>query len=191
MDCGKVISYGAYRCIPCTNNKRSEWAKNYWKHPNTRYAMLTGMNTLEEKRRRSEQGKRLMGNPERAQHHAQLISEAWANGIYDGVFTNPSGLERQVMKWLSNLPVYIIQQHRPYNYNRVYDFCIPELSLLIEVDGYYWHHSEKAIKDGTQEVDAEKDAWAVLNGYNLLRIDEVDVCDKYEIILCELLTTVM
>ncbi len=90
--------------------------------------------------------------------------KAWADGVYDGVFTSPNKPEKVVMQVLSNLGI-------DYEFNtfrlgtRIYDFFIPDLNLLIEYDGHYWHSKPKAI-----EVDALKDQLATEAGYALIRL---------------------
>ena len=49
--------------------------------------------------------------------------------------------------------------------NKYYDFYIPTLHLLVEVDGEYWHRMVPAIKN-----DLEKHVLAKELKYNLLRI---------------------
>jgi very-short-patch-repair endonuclease len=48
-----------------------------------------------------------------------------------------------------------------------YDFYIPSLNLLLEIDGEYWHSLPKNVKN-----DKYKDELAKIAGYKLLRIPE-------------------
>jgi len=67
-----------------------------------------------------------------------------------------------------------------------YDFYIPHLNLLIEIDGVYWHGKGLSDKDldirqaQSRENDKLKNALALERGYNLLRIWEDDI-DKFDI----------
>lgn len=83
-----------------------------------------------------------------------------------------SSLEREVQAILDECDIEYIAQFSPPGYNRVYDFLLCSYKLLIEVDGWYWHASPDAISWGQAETDAEKDQWAVDNGYNILRMPE-------------------
>ena len=70
---------------------------------------------------------------------------------------------------------------------KLYDFYIPSMNMLVEIDGIYWHG--KGILDEelseTQKLnrnnDRIKDCIAKENGYNLLRIweDEIKNVSKY------------
>lgn len=57
-----------------------------------------------------------------------------------------------------------------------YDFCIPSLNILIEMDGGLGHgnnviKSSGLTKEDTLEIDVYKDLLARENGYNVIRID--------------------
>lgn len=53
---------------------------------------------------------------------------------------------------------------------RFYDLFVPELNLLVECDGEFWHTREDRIA-----VDRVKNKWALKNGYSLLRISDADL----------------
>jgi hypothetical protein len=54
------------------------------------------------------------------------------------------------------------------------DIFIPSLSIGIEYDGEYWHHSAWAIEHGSIEKMAIKDAKCKLLGIKLIRVREKD-----------------
>jgi very-short-patch-repair endonuclease len=67
---------------------------------------------------------------------------------------------------------------------RLYDFYLPELNLLIEADGDYWHGNPNKFKT-LNEVqllnknnDVFKNELAKENGYNLIRFWETDIKKK-------------
>ena len=83
-------------------------------------------------------------------------------------------------------------------FKKIYDFCLPEYNILIEVDGYYWH--SKNIRDEdiknerlkkVRENDKIKDKLALENNYNLIRIweDELDQFGEYCKIFQPILST--
>ena len=87
---------------------------------------------------------------------------------------------------------YLKDNNIEYKYNyelcgKLYDFYIPSINTLIEVDGIYWHGKNKKINDlnetqvRNRKNDQIKDRLAVDNGYNLIRIweDEVKNVSKY------------
>jgi len=88
-----------------------------------------------------------------------------------------SSLELLVQDFLDANGISYIPQYKPDNFNRVYDFLLPDAMppILIEVDGHYWHASEDALARGAAEVDAAKDSWAIGNGFDILRIPERDL----------------
>lgn len=70
--------------------------------------------------------------------------------------------------------------------NKIFDFYIPHLNLIIEVDGCYYHgNPEKfAVLNNMQKKnirnDAFKDALAKGHGYSIERVWESDLKEKYE-----------
>lgn len=51
--------------------------------------------------------------------------------------------------------------------NRYFDIFVPDLNMLVECDGEYWHSREDRIT-----VDREKNQWAIDNGFTILRISD-------------------
>lgn len=83
---------------------------------------------------------------------------------------------------------FTFQKSLPWKrgWKKWYDFYIPSLNLLIEVDGVYWHGKGIEDKDldirqkQSRENDILKNTLALERGYNLLRIWEDDI-DKFNI----------
>jgi very-short-patch-repair endonuclease len=53
---------------------------------------------------------------------------------------------------------------------RFYDFFIPEMNLLIEADGEYWHR-----KEGRIAIDKAKQEMAIASGHSFARISDKDI----------------
>ena len=82
---------------------------------------------------------------------------------------------------LKKLKVQYQKQFYAKDIKRYYDFYIPELNVLIEVDGDYYHSYGKIYEEMTpmqkknHRVDEIKNEWAALHGYALIRIWEHDI----------------
>lgn len=94
---------------------------------------------------------------------------AHARGCYDGVYQSPTTPEGDIMFVLDTL-------NEPYEFNELrlasysYDFYLPARSLIIEYDGWFWHHSDWAIEKGKLKTDSTKDKLARENGFTLIRL---------------------
>lgn len=139
-----------------------------------------------------------MEDPVRAKRHSEAMSRAWDRGVYDNVrffdFSKPSSLELLMDALLGSIvwSEDYIRQFRPENCRYTYDFYVPDYNLLVEVDGWYWHDSEDAKLRGVDVRDSKRDAWALLNGYDILRVKEAQITDsEYVLSLHEEFTTVM
>lgn len=128
----------------------------------------------------TEETKRKMRKPKseetkRKMKGNQNAKSGWQNGAYDGVFQSPTKPEKEIMKILKLLGINYVFQYRPEGYSKPYDFYISEMNLLIEYDSEYWHRN-------TQERDKEKTNYAKNNGYKLLRINEENLNNFYNLI---------
>jgi very-short-patch-repair endonuclease len=71
---------------------------------------------------------------------------------------------------------------------KIYDFYVPQANLLIEVDGDYFHANPEVYTEGSLNSmqkrnvknDEFKDTLASGRGYNLTRVWESDLANKYE-----------
>lgn len=134
---------------PASRQKFSETLRRLWADPNS-----------------------VFNSPEYKAKKSASAKQQWAKGLCDDVFDSTSAYEVLVAHALDNLGVRYQQQYRPAGYYRLYDFHIPVHNVLMEVDGNFWHHSEWAIKYGIPERDAEKEQWALDNGYGFVRLGE-------------------
>ncbi len=94
-------------------------------------------------------------------------------------FTN-TGPEKQVYKLLVRLGFRPQKQYRSaFNRVHAYDFAIPRLKLVIEVDGCRWHACPEHDKNQTYIRNKEFDirnTWAAIRaGWRILRIWEHDI----------------
>jgi very-short-patch-repair endonuclease len=70
--------------------------------------------------------------------------------------------------------------------NKIYDFYVPHLNILIEVDGDYWHGNEEKfpVLNGLQKKairnDVFKDGLAAGLGFGLERVWESDLKANYK-----------
>jgi very-short-patch-repair endonuclease len=95
---------------------------------------------------------------------------------------NTSKLEYYFIKnFLNVLKLRYIHQWKS-SIGKVYDFYLPELKILIEIDGDYWHLNPNIYKTPINEIqeknvinDKIKNEWALLNGIVLLRFWESDI----------------
>ena len=86
-------------------------------------------------------------------------------------------------EFLDKLGVEYVYQFEAKDIGRFFDFYIPSINLIIEIDGDYWHGNPDKYKDeelkGHQKrarrVDEHKTKWALLHGIPILRIWESDI----------------
>jgi len=113
------------------------------------------------------------GTPEFIEKYRKIsigVKKAWEDGRLQ---CNPSNLEKIIAQALDDFGVEYLTQ---YNLTgRRYDLYLPELNLLIEVDGEYWHYSETAYSRGQPVKDAEKNNIAISLGYDMVRLHERDI----------------
>lgn len=111
----------------------------------------------------------VLGGKETLAAIGKKVSEAHARGAYDGAYQQISGPERAIAAKLDELGITYQQQYHIGDDSRRFDFYIPASHVLIEYDGSYWHSIP-----GAPERDRAKEAFAVANGYRVLRIAEED-----------------
>jgi len=96
-------------------------------------------------------------------------------GLLDEAKEPGTALEHKLAKVLDELGLDHISRRGLPNCPYIYDEYIPELNILVEADGEYWHYSEWANDKGIPENDIQKEQWAASNGYHLVRVRERDV----------------
>ena len=86
-------------------------------------------------------------------------------------------------QFLDKLGVKYVYQFEAKDIGRFFDFYLPELNLLLEVHGDWWHgHPDKYKEEElrghqkrAQRVDEHKTKWALMHGIPLLVIWECDI----------------
>ncbi len=122
-----------------------------------------------------EDGRFSAWSEERKTRMSEVATKRWLDGDFDHVYHSPTGIESKVMEALDSYRIEYIPQFRPPETTFPYDIYIPSLNLLIEVDGWYWHHSSFAISIGAPERDVRKTQVAKDLGYNIIRFREDDL----------------
>ncbi len=74
--------------------------------------------------------------------------EAGHESLKDGSYLKPSSIEVKVKKQLDMINIRYAQQKRVHNGSRYFflDFYLPDLKLVIECNGDYWHNLPDKIK---------------------------------------------
>ena len=88
-----------------------------------------------------------------------------------------TSLEKQVESILKELDIEYVAQY-PTHSGFVIDFVIPDKKIAIEVDGFKWHSSEKAMKR-----DRFKDYQLKREGWEVLRIKESEISNLSKLLL--------
>lgn len=154
-DCGKEIGWESTRCHNCAmqspevRQRQSKAIKAYY-------------------RTHDGSGKGRHPTQDTLQKLSQVRKDAWARGIYDNAYKSPSQPELVLMAALNELGIEYIPQYRIETYP--YDVYLPDHNLLIEYDGWYWHHSEWAIEHGVPKRDMIKNRLANEANLQLIRL---------------------
>lgn len=96
---------------------------------------------------------------------------------------NPTGCEKIFCDLLVELKIKFETQKIVQG--KIFDFFVPELNTLIEVDGDYWHSYNTPltemnhIQKKTYYNDRRKDTIAKGLGYNLIRVWEHELDDEH------------
>lgn len=102
--------------------------------------------------------------------------------------------ERFARDFLDRLGIKYEYQFEAKSIKRFFDFYIPDCNVLIEVDGDFYHsygllHEQMSpMQKRNKRVDEQKDHWALINGYKLIRIWEHDINKHQESVIAMLKT---
>lgn len=92
--------------------------------------------------------------------------------------------ERFAREFLDKLGVHYIYQYKAESIGRYFDFYLPEVNLIIEVDGDYFHgygllyEQKNKMQKHAEWVDRQKDTWALAHCIPILRFWEHDINDN-------------
>ena len=86
-------------------------------------------------------------------------------------------------QFLDKLGVKYVYQFEAKDIGRFFDFYLPELNLIVEVDGDFWHgNPDKYQKEElrghqirAQRIDEYKTKWALMHSIPILRFWESDI----------------
>lgn len=110
--------------------------------------------------------------------------KAYIEGMAKRMDKNPTAPERNFALILEELGIQYETQKIVGG--KIYDFYIPDKNMLVEADGIYWHSKDKELKDMSRVQkkiffnDLRKDAIAKKLGFELERVWEDDLQEKYE-----------
>ena len=163
----KAHEAGAYDDAPekISHTVSKRWAEGKYDHVDWT-KVQTRPSTVKKKREASKAAHRrglydhIYGDPEIQRKQSEARKQAWERGLYDGVFLSPSGLEIAFAEELDKASIDYEQQYRVGTY--LVDFLI-EKSLVVEMNGDYWHGSEEA-----KEYDKQRNDWIRSQGYEVI-----------------------
>ena len=81
----------------------------------------------------------------------------------------PTSIERKVYDYLLHQGI-LFEKQKLINGRFLVDVYIPDLNLIIEVDGDYWHGSDRV-----QKKDKAENAYLNKCGFNLIRLSETQI----------------
>lgn len=81
--------------------------------------------------------------------------------------------ELRFKEWLMLNNLNYHAQYRKTGIPHPYDFFIPKLNLLVEIDGTFWHSVSLQKEKDTKQVEH-----AIKKGYNIVRVDVTEVSKK-------------
>lgn len=96
--------------------------------------------------------------------------------------------------FLDKLKVRYVYQFEAKDIGRFYDFYLPDVNLIIEIDGSYFHSDPRLVKEENmnpmqkhnKRVDEYKDRWALMHGIPLIRFWEKDIRENPKMVMDEL-----
>ncbi len=118
-----------------------------------------------------------------SKEHKQKLSEAHKGKKFDPIrkkrqleylekqFINkqPTSIEKIVYDLLKSKGI-IFEKQKLISGRFLVDVYIPELKLIIECDGNYWHNLERVVKK-----DKAENAYLTKCGFNLIRLNETEI----------------
>lgn len=124
--------------------------------------------------------------------------EKWKTGEIGNKKHYTSKLEKTFANILELLDIEYKQFFYVKDIKSFYDFYIPKLNLIIEVDGDFWHcnpNSKFAVPQYDSQKknlirDKEKEQWVLNNGYKFLRFWEDDINNNIQQVKQILLETI-
>ncbi len=174
LDCGKEVWQPKSRCEICSGRARRKYSEsNCCKDCSKeigRHAIRCNKCSAVESGRR----KRILPrhnycvdcNKEISRNSTRCLSCAAIKKLC--TYASPTQPEKDIVDILDKLGIEYFSQYRIGYY--LYDVYLPNHNILIEYDGWYWHHSDWAIKHGANKRDERKDVLAKQKGLELIRL---------------------
>jgi very-short-patch-repair endonuclease len=143
-------------------------------------AILIGLKSTS---RREKISKALKGKP-KSEEHKKVMLETLARNRKEILKGNPSKLEYSFASILESLNVEFTHQYHVDGFE--YDFYVPSINTLIEIDGDYWHanpikYTEDTLNNTQKKnlgLDKLKNQLAESKGYKLIRFWENDIVNN-------------
>ena len=97
-------------------------------------------------------------------------------------------------QFLDKLGVEYVWQFEAKDIGRFFDYYLPAVNLLIEIDGSWFHSDPRLVKEEdmnrmqkrNKRVDEYKDKWALTHGIPIMRIWEKDIRENPKKVMSEL-----
>jgi very-short-patch-repair endonuclease len=99
----------------------------------------------------------------------KFLRKGGLNSIKILSLKKPTSIEKILYEELKRRNLSFIKQYNVYNKFLV-DAYIPNLNLIVEADGKYWHNMDRVKKK-----DKSEDAYLLKCGFNLLRLKEEEI----------------
>jgi very-short-patch-repair endonuclease len=133
--------------------------------------------------RKAKISKALKGRP-KSEEHKKILLETLARNRKEILKGNPSKLEYTFASILESLNVEFTHQYHVDGFE--YDFYVPSINTLIEIDGDYWHanpikYTEDTLNNTQKKnlgLDKLKNQLAESKGYKLIRFWENDIVNN-------------
>ncbi len=113
----------------------------------------------------------------REKHRVAMKKRIAENG-YHLARGKETKLEKFVRETLETSGLYVVKQKgtlkATLGTTRFFDLWVPELNLVVECDGEYWHASLDRIT-----IDTKKNEAAKIEGYTLLRVSDTEFSKKF------------
>jgi very-short-patch-repair endonuclease len=134
-------------------------------------------------KRRAKISNALKGKP-KSEEHKKIMLETLARNRKEILKGNPSKLEYTFASILESLNVEFTHQYHVDGFE--YDFYIPSINTLMEIDGDYWHanpikYTEDTLNNMQKKnlgLDKLKNQLAESKGYKLIRLWENDIVNN-------------
>lgn len=158
-----------YRCKPITEDKRKEMSDRAKARPRRKHTIETKRNIKE--------GLAKFKESDRYNSYIEDLSKRGKENYK--IHGNAHLIKAKQEKYTSSLEIKfkdfliensIVLEHQYISDVWTYDFYLPDLNMLVETDGEYWHN--KSLNQINRDIRKHKNA--VRNGFSICRILDID-----------------